>query len=118
MKQIAGRDQWYVARFIADDAPDWNPGKYLRTEEAGPELRSIIVEAEISREKVPLRNAYKHIGQRASLRVNSGPIREITGVAQSWWQNTRTLQPIPCSCCHFRAIVAISQFSACYLPFA
>ena len=37
-----------------------------------------MVECEISREKVPLRNAYKHVGQRASLRVNSGSVVEAT----------------------------------------
>jgi len=74
-----GRDQWYIARFVADDAPDWNVGSYLRTEEAGPSYRTVVVEAEISREKVPLRNCYKHVGQRASVRVNSGANRELTG---------------------------------------
>jgi hypothetical protein len=74
-----GRDQWYIARFVADDAPDWNVGSYLRTEEAGPSYRTVVVEAEISREKVPLRNSYKHVGQRGSVRVNSGANRELTG---------------------------------------
>jgi hypothetical protein len=74
-----GRDQWYIARFVADDAPDWNVGSYLRTEAAGPSYRTVVVEAEISREKVPLRNCYKHVGQRASVRVNSGANRELTG---------------------------------------
>ncbi len=32
----------------------------------------VVLEAEISREQIPLRNAYKHIGQKASVRVNSG----------------------------------------------
>lgn len=32
----------------------------------------ITVEAEISREQIPLRNAYRHVGQKASIRVNSG----------------------------------------------
>lgn len=73
-----GRDQWYIARFVADDAPDWNVGTYLRTDEAGPSYRTVVVEAEISREKVPLRNCYKHVGQRASVRVNSGANRELT----------------------------------------
>ena len=35
------------------------------------------MECEISREKVPLLNAYKHIGQRASVRVASGAAMEV-----------------------------------------
>lgn len=73
-----GRDQWYVARFAADDAPDYNVGQYIRTNAAGPSYRTVVLQAEVSREKVPLRNAYKHVGQRASVRVNSGPTRELT----------------------------------------
>lgn len=41
--------------------------------------RQVVVEAEISRDKVPLRNAYKHVGQRASLRVNSGVEHSLLG---------------------------------------
>jgi hypothetical protein len=40
-----------------------------------------VLECEISREKVPLRNAYKHVGQRASVRVNSGVNMEAAVVA-------------------------------------
>ncbi len=32
----------------------------------------VTLEAEISREQIPLRNAYRHVGQKASIRVNSG----------------------------------------------
>lgn len=39
------------------------------------------MECEISREKVPLRNAYKHVGQRASVRVNSGVTYEVCPAA-------------------------------------
>lgn len=39
--------------------------------------REVVLEVEISREKVPLRNAYKHAGQRASVRVNSGAAAEV-----------------------------------------
>lgn len=78
LKQYKDRDQWYVARFVADDAPDWNPATFLRSRQVTPGLRSVVVEAEISREKVPLRNAYKNVGQKASIRVNSGPNRELT----------------------------------------
>ena len=79
LKQHKDRDQWYIARFVADDAPDWNAGSFARTKETAPGLRTVVVEAEISREKVPLRNAYMHVGQKASVRVNSGPARELTG---------------------------------------
>ena len=51
----------------------------MRTIETAPGLRTVVVEAEVSREKVPLRNAYMHVGQKASVRVNSGPTRELTG---------------------------------------
>ena len=43
----------------------------------------VVVEAEISRDKVPLRNAYKHVGQRASLRVSSGVEHSLLGATQS-----------------------------------
>ena len=35
-------------------------------------MGQVVLEAEISREQVPLRNAYRHVGQKASVRVNSG----------------------------------------------
>lgn len=79
-EEIPGRDQWYIARFVADDAPDFNPGRYLRTEAAGPTLRNVVFEAEVSRERVPLRSAYKNVGQRAAVRINNGPTRELTGI--------------------------------------
>lgn len=34
--------------------------------------QAVELEVEISRERVPLRNAYRHVGQQAVLRVNSG----------------------------------------------
>ncbi len=40
-----------------------------------------MVECEISREKVPLRNAYLHVGQRAAVRVNSGVAHEVAPAA-------------------------------------
>ncbi len=39
----------------------------------------VVLEAEISREQIPLRNAYKHIGQRATIRINSGVDTELPG---------------------------------------
>lgn len=38
----------------------------------------MVVEVEVDRERVPLRNAYRHVGQAASLRVNSGEDRVVT----------------------------------------
>lgn len=34
--------------------------------------QAVELDVEISRERVPLRNAYRHVGQRAVVRVNSG----------------------------------------------
>lgn len=77
--QYAGREKWYEAKFCADDAPDWNPATYLRKQRIAPGLLEIVLEVEISRDKVPIRNAYKHAGQRASVRVSSGMDRELQG---------------------------------------
>ena len=38
-----------------------------------------MLEVEISREKVPIRNGYRHVGQRARVRVNSGVEYELQG---------------------------------------
>lgn len=77
--QFQGREKWYAAKFCADDAPDWNPATFLRKQRTSPGLQTIVLEVEISRDKVPIRNAYKHVGQRASVRVNSGVDRELVG---------------------------------------
>lgn len=37
------------------------------------------LDVEISRERVPLRNAYRHVGQRTVLRVNSGEEHNLQG---------------------------------------
>lgn len=42
-----------------------------------PHLRLITFEAEVSRERVPLRNAYKAAGQKAVVRVNGGEARHL-----------------------------------------
>ena len=42
-------------------------------------------QAEISRERVPLRNAYKSVGQKASVRVNSGVEYQVTGESAAGW---------------------------------
>ena len=78
--QIPDRINWYKARFTADDAPDWNTGRFVRSREAAPNLREITLEAEISREKVPLRNGYRHIGQKARVRINGGSEIDVAGM--------------------------------------
>lgn len=37
-----------------------------------PNMRNVVLQVEISRERVPIRNAYKAVGQRARLRVGAG----------------------------------------------
>ena len=71
--QFADRDKWYVAKFAADDAPDWNPAAILSNEPLIPGVRLVTLEVEISRERVPLRNAYTTPGQRAGVRLAGGP---------------------------------------------
>lgn len=75
--QIKGREGWYEARWAAVDQPEWNQATFLRSRQLTPKMRLIVLEIEISREKVALRNAYKHVGQRASVRVN-GLEHEVT----------------------------------------
>lgn len=29
MRKLEDREQWYVARFCADDAPDWNEARFI-----------------------------------------------------------------------------------------
>lgn len=62
-----------MAKFAADDAPDWNACKLLSSDEIVPgAVKLVTVEAEVSRERVPLRNAYLTPGQRARVRVLGG----------------------------------------------
>ncbi|PSC74147.1 hypothetical protein C2E20_2793 [Micractinium conductrix] len=79
--QYPDREQWYQAKWCATDQPDWNPARFVRSTQLAPGVREVVVECQVSREKVPLRNAYKHIGQRASLRVNSGAVAEVAPAA-------------------------------------
>ena len=83
--QFPDRENWYKAKFVADDAPDWNAGRFARSREAAPNLREITLEAEISREKVPLRNGYRHVGQRARVRVNGGTEIDCAGQLTTLW---------------------------------
>lgn len=78
--QYADRDQWYVARFCATDQPDWNPARFVRSTELAPGVREIVLDVEISRERIPLRNAYKHVGQKARIRVNGGEELEVSPI--------------------------------------
>lgn len=70
--QFKDRKGWYEAKFAADDQPDWQPATFISLEDRGPGMKELTLEIECSRELVPLRNAYKHIGQYARLRVNGG----------------------------------------------
>eukprot|EP00887_Chlorella_sp_A99_P003864 scaffold11.g3864.t1 len=76
--QFPDREQWYLPKFAADDQPDWNPARFVRSRDLAPGVREVVVEVEIrragaavwacvvsggvavGRERVPLRNAYKH----------------------------------------------------------
>lgn len=79
--QFPDRVNWYKAKFVADDAPDWHAARFVSSRDAAPNLREITLEAEISREKVPLRNGYRHIGQQARVRVNGGSELDVAGVS-------------------------------------
>ena len=72
LMQYADRDKWYVAKFAADDAPDWNPAAILSNDPLIPGVRLVRIEVEASRERVPLRNAYTTPGQRAGVRLAGG----------------------------------------------
>lgn len=76
--QYPDRDQWYLPKFAADDQPDWHPARFVRSSQLAPGVREVVLEVEISRERVPLRNAYRHIGQTASVRVNGGVELEVS----------------------------------------
>ena len=43
------------------------------------QIREFTLDAEISRELVPLRNGYRHIGQKARLRLSSGLDYDVAG---------------------------------------
>lgn len=53
--------------------------RFLRSEDIAPGVRHVVLECEIGRERVPLRNAYKAVGQRALVRVKSGVEYNLTG---------------------------------------
>jgi hypothetical protein len=70
--QYKDRAQWYAARFAAVDQPDWNPARFVRSVQLAPGVKEVTLAVQASRERVPLRNAYKHIGQAACVRINGG----------------------------------------------
>ncbi|KAF6252479.1 hypothetical protein COO60DRAFT_1704250 [Scenedesmus sp. NREL 46B-D3] len=78
LMQFPDRYKWYEAKFAADDMPDWIPGRFLAAAQQAPHMRLLTFEVEVSRERVPLRNAYKAAGQRMNVRVNGGEKRTLT----------------------------------------
>jgi hypothetical protein len=71
--QYEGREKWYVAPFAADDQPDWWAAELVSRDELVPGAVALLtLDVEVSRERVPLRNAYMAAGQRASVRVVGG----------------------------------------------
>eukprot|EP00879_Flechtneria_rotunda_P026419 GHRR01028168.1.p1 GENE.GHRR01028168.1~~GHRR01028168.1.p1 ORF type:complete len:230 (+),score=54.24 GHRR01028168.1:207-896(+) len=81
LMQFPDRYKWYEAKFAADDMPDWNPGRFVSSNQEAPHQRLITFTAEISRERVPLRNAYKAAGQKAAVRINGGEERDLMVVS-------------------------------------
>ena len=77
--QFPDRQNWYKAKFVADDAPDFQPATLESTRQASAQFREVTVDIEISRERVPLRNAYRHIGQLARVRLSSGLDYDVPG---------------------------------------
>jgi hypothetical protein len=70
--QYKDRDQWYLPKWAALDQPEWNPARFVRSAQLAPGVKELVLEVEVSRERVALRNAYKHVGQAAQVRVGGG----------------------------------------------
>jgi hypothetical protein len=62
-----------------------------------------VLEAEISREQIPLRNAYRHVGQKASVRVNSGVEAVLPGA------HLHSPHHDICACCSGSAFPQLSR---------
>ncbi|KAI8463094.1 MAG: hypothetical protein J3K34DRAFT_445306 [Monoraphidium minutum] len=77
LMQHPDRLKWYEVKFAADDMPDWNAATLLMRTDLAPGLAALRLSVEVSRERVPLRNAYVAAGQAARLRVNSGVEQEV-----------------------------------------
>ena len=39
--QYKDRDRWYLPTFAADDAPDWNQGRFVRSRQLAPGVREV-----------------------------------------------------------------------------
>lgn len=62
----------------------WLNGSHVYcSEPVAKGLRKLVLEVEISRDKVPIRNGYRHVGQRARIRANSGVEHELLGESES-----------------------------------
>jgi len=72
IRRLEERESWYAARFIAEDAPEWNICTFVGAEQLANGLTMVELDIEVSRERICLKNAYRHIGQIAQVRVNSG----------------------------------------------
>ena len=71
-KTLENRANWYEARWCAIDQPEWNAATFLTAKQETRDTRIVSLEVEISRERIALLNAYKRVGQMASIRVNNG----------------------------------------------
>ncbi|GLC56391.1 hypothetical protein PLESTB_001099800 [Pleodorina starrii] len=92
---IQGKDRhkWYEAKFCAEDQPEWNIGRFVTSRQVSPEFRAVTVECEASRERIPLRAAFKTAGQRASLRINQG-VERICTVASAPFPESINYEPL------------------------
>ncbi|KXZ46477.1 hypothetical protein GPECTOR_43g913 [Gonium pectorale] len=92
---IQGKDRhkWYETKFAAEDQPAWNIGRFLHSQQVSPEFRAVTVECEVSRERVPLRSAFKAAGQRAALRVNNSQERRCA-VASAPFPEDMNIEPL------------------------
>ena len=83
--QYDGRERWYVAPFAADDQTDWWAASVTSVDDVVPSsVRLLTIDAEASRERVPLRNAYVTIGQRARVRVAGGAEATLPVASPPW----------------------------------
>ena len=67
----------------------------------------VVLEAEVSRDIVPLRNAYRHVGQKARVRVNGGIEYSLSGAPRpsSWLAPWRFVQGAAPALSHSRHFV-------------
>lgn len=50
--QFADRHRWYLPRYAADDAPDWQPAQFVSSRELFSGVREVVLDIEIGRERV------------------------------------------------------------------